>query len=160
MENINIERRIQREISQVKKSSEEGIYILSDIKERPIRCAVDGPANSPYSGGYYEFNIHLSENHPFQPPKVYAVKNIWHANISQSSKIVCVSITEPNKWNPCQSIRTILQSLRSLLSMPNFGDAYNGECSKLYKENRTAYNNRIKNEIVLSSNSTYIELKK
>ena len=81
-----------------------------------------GPKNTPYEYGYYLFEFIFPENYPFSPPKVkfhtYDGFTRFNPNLYING-YVCLSILntwEGEKWSACQSIRSILLTLSSILN--------------------------------------------
>ena len=81
-----------------------------------------GPKETPYEHGYYLFEFQFPENYPFSPPKVkfhtYDGFTRFNPNLYING-YVCLSILntwEGEKWSSCQSIRSILLTLSSILN--------------------------------------------
>jgi ubiquitin-conjugating enzyme E2 Z len=81
-----------------------------------------GPKDTPYEHGFYFFEIHFTQDYPFVPPKVifktYDGKTRFNPNLYING-YVCLSLlnTWPGeKWSSCQSLRTILLCLSTLLN--------------------------------------------
>ena len=81
-----------------------------------------GPKGTPYEFGYYLFEFNFPENYPFSPPKVkfhtYDGFTRFNPNLYING-YVCLSILntwEGEKWSACQSIRSILLTLSSILN--------------------------------------------
>jgi ubiquitin-conjugating enzyme E2 Z len=81
-----------------------------------------GPHKTPYEHGYYFFELEFPSNYPFSPPVVkfvnYDGSTRFNPNLYINGK-VCLSILntwDGEKWSACQSIRTILLTLTTLLN--------------------------------------------
>lgn len=81
-----------------------------------------GPSKTPYEHGYYFFEIDFPTNYPFSPPVVkfinYDGMTRFNPNLYINGK-VCLSILntwDGEKWSACQSIRTLLLTLITLLN--------------------------------------------
>jgi ubiquitin-conjugating enzyme E2 Z len=81
-----------------------------------------GPAGTPYEYGFYFFELDFPPNYPFSPPTVlfknYDGLTRFNPNLYINGK-VCLSILntwDGEKWSACQSIRTILLTLITLLN--------------------------------------------
>lgn len=98
---------------------------------------LNGPLDSPYEDGEFEFDLILNEEHPFKPPKFKFVTKVYHPNIDNSGK-VCLDILK-SQWSPALTVSKVLNSVRSLLNDPNPDDPLRPEASALFKENRDAY---------------------
>ena len=85
-----------------------------------------GTEDTPYFGGFYLFKFLFPYNYPYTPPVVeYCTNNgfvRFNPNLYKNGK-VCVSILNTwvgEKWTACQSIRTILLALCTLLNNQPF----------------------------------------
>uniref|UniRef100_A0A6C0EUL8 Ubiquitin-conjugating enzyme E2 Z n=1 Tax=viral metagenome TaxID=1070528 RepID=A0A6C0EUL8_9ZZZZ len=81
-----------------------------------------GPKDTPYENGYYFFEFTFPESYPFNPPKVkfhtYDGFTRFNPNLYINGN-VCLSILntwEGEKWSSCQSIRSILLTLSTVLN--------------------------------------------
>ncbi|KAH7705272.1 hypothetical protein AAVH_27523, partial [Aphelenchoides avenae] len=64
--------------------------------------------------------IEYPESYPFKPPKVrfaYPKGRIWHPNVCVWTGTVCTYILSGG-WTPALTLRTLLLSIRALLSTP------------------------------------------
>ena len=101
---------------------EEGIYHhYNEQNMQECRIMVIGPEDTPYENGFYFFEFTFPPNYPFEPPKVkYCTQgnNIrFNPNLYVCGK-VCLSLIntwEGPKWTSCQTIRSVLISLRGLV---------------------------------------------
>jgi len=81
-----------------------------------------GPKDTPYENGFYFFEFTFPETYPFNPPKVkfhtYDGFTRFNPNLYINGN-VCLSILntwEGEKWSSCQSIRSILLTLSTVLN--------------------------------------------
>lgn len=101
---------------------DEGIYHhYNEQNMQECRIMVIGPEDTPYENGFYFFEFTFPPNYPFEPPKVkYCTQgnNIrFNPNLYVCGK-VCLSLIntwEGPKWTSCQTIRSVLISLRGLV---------------------------------------------
>ena len=101
---------------------DEGIFHFYDeTNMQNCRIMMIGPEDTPYEGGFYLFHFTFPSNYPFEPPKVkYCTQgnNIrFNPNLYTCGK-VCLSLIntwEGPKWTSCQTIRSVLISLRGLV---------------------------------------------
>ena len=101
---------------------DEGIFHSYDESNmQNCRIMMIGPEDTPYEGGFYLFHFTFPSNYPFEPPKVkYCTQgnNIrFNPNLYTCGK-VCLSLIntwEGPKWTSCQTIRSVLISLRGLV---------------------------------------------
>ncbi len=107
-----------------------------------------GPSETIYEGGIFDGNIQFNEKYPIEPPKV-KFNNIIHPNIHKTGQ-VCISILHEGKdlygyekdnerWTPSHGVDSIMMSILSMLSEPNFESPANVDHSKLWKDNPTEY---------------------
>lgn len=100
----------------------EGIYYKHDETNILKGYAyISGPENSVYIGGNYFFVFTFPSDYPHKPPKVDFKTcdglTRFHPNLYRNGK-VCLSILNTWKgeqWTGCQSIRTILLTILSIL---------------------------------------------
>jgi ubiquitin-protein ligase len=76
-----------------------------------------GPTDTPYSGGYYFFEITYPTEYPHLPPKViFSIQRTnmrFNPNLYQNGK-VCLSILNTwfgDAWSSCDTIRSVLLQL-------------------------------------------------
>jgi ubiquitin-conjugating enzyme E2 G1 len=112
-----------------------------------------GPDDTLYEGGIFEGKIIIPLAYPHKPPEVMFTSKILHPNICSKGK-VCISILHEGvdqygyedvseRWSPTQSINSIMMSILSLFSCPNFDSPANVDCAVLYKNNYKEYKNSI-----------------
>lgn len=119
---INI-KRILLDVKEImNEKSLNNIYYIQDedIITRGYALII-GNQGTPYEYGNFFFEINFPENYPFSPPKVSYHTNDgttrFHPNLYING-YVCLSIlnTWPGeKWSSCQSLRTVLVTLSSIL---------------------------------------------
>lgn len=101
---------------------DEGIYHYYDESNiQNCKIMIIGPQDTPYENGFYFFQFTFPYNYPFEPPAVkYCTQgnNIrFNPNLYVCGK-VCLSLIntwEGPKWTSCQTIRSVLISLRGLV---------------------------------------------
>tara|TARA_Y100000389_G_scaffold205096_2_gene263088 strand:+ start:4039 stop:4902 length:864 start_codon:yes stop_codon:yes gene_type:complete len=102
--------------------SGDGIYYKVNYNEKKVIAMIIGPNGTPYEGGFYFFNIQLTERYPFKPPKVEFLtgdgKSRMNPNLYTTGK-VCLSIlgtwSGPG-WTTCMTITTVLLALVTVLN--------------------------------------------
>jgi len=112
-----------------------------------------GPPGTEYEGGIFRTRLSFPPDYPFNPPAMYFVSDFWHPNVYKDGK-VCISILhvpdpmnpEENGqvWTPAQRVETIVISVISMLSDPNFGSPANIDASVELRKDRGAYISRVK----------------
>ncbi|XP_041363244.1 ubiquitin-conjugating enzyme E2-17 kDa-like [Gigantopelta aegis] len=102
------------------------------------QACIQGPQDSPYSGGTFFLNVHFPTDYPFKPPKVSFATKIYHPNINSNGSI-CLDILR-SQWSPALTVQKVLLSIASLLTDPNPDDPLVPEIAKIYKQDREKYN--------------------
>ncbi|XP_065194997.1 ubiquitin-conjugating enzyme E2 R2-like [Sycon ciliatum] len=114
----------------------------SDLYKWDIR--IFGPPETLYQGGYFKARLNFPRDYPYNPPKMKFLTPMFHPNIYGTGE-VCISILhapgadevsgEPasERWNPTQSVRTILLSVISLLTEPNISSPANVDASVMFR---------------------------
>jgi ubiquitin-protein ligase len=117
-------KRVLNDIKDLNRDSleKEGIYHHyneSNVMEANVMMI--GPEDTPYENGFYFFQFTFPPNYPFEPPKVkYCTldgNTRFNPNLYTCGK-VCLSIIntwDGPKWTSCQTIRSVLISLRGLV---------------------------------------------
>lgn len=112
-----------------------------------------GPPDTFYEGGIFEGVLNFPKEYPNNPPKLKFITNIYHPNIYQNGN-VCISILHEGideyeyesvneRWNPSQSVNTILLSILSILGCPNFDSPANIDASLEWKKSKDTYKKKI-----------------
>ena len=117
-------KRLVKDIRDLYKSplTDQGIYYNHDMDDILKGYAmIIGPEGSVYENGYYFFTFNFPTDYPFSPPKLHfsinSGKTRYHPNLYRTGK-VCLSIVNTWRgegWTSCQSIRSILITLVSIL---------------------------------------------
>lgn len=77
-------RRIKKELADLRKEP------LPNMTAAPINenemfywaATLNGPPDTPYTGGVFQLKIDFSNNYPFKPPEVYFLTKVYHPNVS------------------------------------------------------------------------------
>ncbi len=118
-----------------------------------------GPQDTYYEGGIFDGQITFPQNYPIEPPKV-KFNNIIHPNIHRTGE-VCISILHQGRdvygyekdyerWNPSHGVDSIMMSIISMLSEPNFQSPANIEYSKIWKDEPEKYKKLVYNLVAKS----------
>ena len=118
-------KRLLKDVKDVYKEplERDGIYYKHDEKDFNFGYAlILGPRDSIYENGYYFFKFEFPHDYPHSPPKVIFHTNDgivrFHPNFYRNGK-VCLSLLNTWRgegWTSCQTIKTILLTLCSLLT--------------------------------------------
>ena len=82
------------------------------------QATIMGPPDTPYDGGVFFFDIELSHDYPFKPPKMKCTTPIYHCNINEKGGI-CADMLMGD-WSPAFTISKVLQYICWLLIDPNW----------------------------------------
>jgi len=117
---------------------------------------VEGPTETFYEGGIFEMQLQFPSDYPMSPPKLRFISDFWHPNVYSNNGLVCISILHAagedqlsgedagERWMPTQSVGTIMLSVISLLSSPNFSSPANVDASVQWRKNPDAFKARVK----------------
>jgi len=118
------------------------------------RIYVEGPKDTMYAGGIFQLAMVFPKDYPMSPPELRFLSEFWHPNVYDDGK-VCISILHPpgedemsgelpeERWLPTQSVSTILLSVISLLSDPNFSSPANVDASVQWRRDISGFKKRI-----------------
>ena len=122
------------------------------------QIAIFGPPGTCYAGGYFKAHIRFPGDYPFSAPSFRFLTKIWHPNIYENGE-VCISILHPpiddpqggelpgERWNPTQSVRTVLLSIISILNDPNTFSPANVDASVAFRNWQEGKDNKYKDVI-------------
>lgn len=89
-----------------------------EYRDRPeLMGHIAGPPGSPYEKGTYHLHIKIPETHPFDPPKIRFLTDIWHPNVSSVTGDVSSNVLM-RKWRPEMTINETLIYLQEILASP------------------------------------------
>tara|TARA_E500000178_G_C16844060_1_gene671972 strand:+ start:288 stop:767 length:480 start_codon:yes stop_codon:yes gene_type:complete len=149
-------RRLQSELMQLNKDPN---YFFSVEPEETNflfwHFCLIGPPETFYEGGIFKGTIEFPKEYPNKAPKLKFVTPMHHPNIYKDGN-VCISILHEGidqygyesvneRWNPSQSVSTVLMSILSMLGYPNFDSPANVDASKEWKESIETYKRKIYN---------------
>ncbi|KAK3091424.1 hypothetical protein FSP39_019787 [Pinctada imbricata] len=106
------------------------------------QATILGPPDSPYQGGVFFLTIHFPTDYPFKPPKLSFTTKIYHPNVNSNGSI-CLDILR-SQWSPALTISKVLLSITSLLTDPNPDDPLVPDIARIYKTDRSRYNESAK----------------
>ena len=139
-------RRIMRESEQLKTLCDEYKQMFNikmvDDNIYHWESVIFGPKNTPYDGYEFVVDIMLPRDYPKTPLSAKFITSIQHVNINTAGDI-CLDILNAS-WSPKLNITSVLISIISLLSDPNFDDPLNSDLAGLYRKDKKAYRNIIR----------------
>ena len=121
-----------------------GFQIIS-FTDYTLIGVLEGPIFSSYENGFFYFKIKYPTDYPFKPPKFFFITKIFHPNINIENGLV--SYIFSNEWCPALRTKTIILTVQSLLGDPYADNFLNQEAGKLYKENKTLYEDTVKDYV-------------
>ncbi|KAF3430066.1 hypothetical protein E2986_02854 [Frieseomelitta varia] len=139
--------RLKREFERLNQNPVEGIscYPKSDNFENLVATII-GPNGSPYSGYLFQLSIDISEQYPFEPPRITFQTPIYHPNIDDKGRICMDLLNMPPKgsWKPTIGIKNLLDAVQCLLGNPNPDDPLMADIAQEYKFNRQQFERKAK----------------
>jgi len=102
-----------------------------------VRLSLEGPPQSPYSGGIFHLLWYSGPEYPGRAPRVRFLTRIYHPNIDVSGNI-CMDILG-DCWTPVHGLQFIGISVLSLLSDLSVDDPLVPEIVATYIEDRELY---------------------
>ncbi|EME80089.1 uncharacterized protein MYCFIDRAFT_177070 [Pseudocercospora fijiensis CIRAD86] len=88
-----------------------------------MKVVMEGPEDSPYSGGTFMLYLHVGEQYPTFAPDVRFISRISHPNISLHGK-VCHALLSRD-WTSDTSLLTVLDTVYGLLLQAETSDPVN-----------------------------------
>jgi len=116
---------------------------------------LEGPSDTPYEGGVFQLSMSFPPDFPMSPPELKFISDFWHPNVYKETGGVCISILHPpgedemsgelpeERWLPTQTVTTIILSVMSLLSSPNFSSPANVDASVEWRKSPDVFKQRI-----------------
>lgn len=136
-------RQVAKELADLTSDPPEGIKVfINEDDVTDIQAIIEGPAGTPYVGGFFKVKLVLGKDFPSSPPKGYFLTKIFHPNVAKNGEI-CVS-TLKKDWKSDVGIKHILLTIKCLLIVPNPESALNEEAGKLLLEQYEDYCQRAK----------------
>lgn len=135
------------------------------------KCTIFGPPDTIYAGGYFKALMRFPYDYPYSPPSFQFTTKMWHPNIYDNGE-VCISILHPpvddpqsgelpsERWNPTQTVRTVLLSVISLLMEPNTNSPANVDASVMFRRWKQGQDEEYTKLVKKQVNDTKLEAKK
>ncbi|EUB59801.1 inhibitor of apoptosis (iap) domain family member [Echinococcus granulosus] len=140
--------RIKTDLRKFYQDPPEGIVVTPCSENLgKVYAVINGPADTPYEGGFFIFLIAFPTDYPLSPPKVRIINTgggtvRFGPNLYASGK-VCLSIIgtwSGPQWSPIQNLTSVLLSIQSLLNAepyynePGYEQTSNPRASAHYNE--------------------------
>jgi len=147
--------RLQKELKDLFKNPVEGFKVELADEANIFEWVVyiTGPPGTEYEGGIFKAIMTFPEDYPNSPPKMKFLSDMWHPNVYTDGG-VCISILHtpdpmnPEEraeecWRPIQTVESILVSVCSMLSDPNFSSPANVDASVELRKHADTYKKRV-----------------
>ncbi|RKP08004.1 ubiquitin-conjugating enzyme/RWD-like protein [Thamnocephalis sphaerospora] len=146
---------LRRQLQELKKHPVEGFSAGlqgDDIYKWSIM--IMGPPDTLYEGGIFRAIMQFPVTYPMEPPTLTFKSEMWHPNVYPTGE-VCISILHPpgedkwgyeqasERWLPVHTVETILISVISMLSSPNFESPANIEAAKQLRDNYSGFKKKV-----------------
>lgn len=90
--------------------------------------------------------MHFPDEYPTKPPKCQFQPVLFHPNVYPSGTVCLSILNEEKDWRPLITIKDILMGIQDLLDSPNQNDPAQEEPFRLYANDRTEYEKRVRAE--------------
>jgi len=158
---------LMKDFNELKKHPVEG-FSVDLVKDSDIftwEIFVQGPPQTFYEGGAFRAILKFPSDFPYTPPKMNFTSDVWHPNVywgSTKAGEVCISILHPpggnpeapdecesdsERWNPAHSVTTIILSVISMLSDPNFSSPANVDASVQWRRDIEKFKAKVKETV-------------
>lgn len=135
-------KRIMKELAEVRTTPPQGCTIeLGDENNfNSWDVTMEGPSDSPYSGGKFKILVTLPKEYPFKPPTVSFTTKIYHPNVSNDNKgSICLGMLRADEWKPPNKISDVLKLVRAVLAAPQPDDAVEAGIADQAKNDKKAF---------------------
>jgi len=150
-------RRLGKELKSVREYNEFSVDADDIFNWKVI---IYGPIDTPYEGGIFKARMEFSRDYPTRAPKFRFESKITHPNIYVDGK-VCISILHEGedrygyeslseRWSPSQGVASVILSIISMLSDPNFESPANTDASVMWQRDYDSIKRIIYKEVALS----------
>jgi|TARA_B110000091_G_C13566738_1_gene370844 ubiquitin-conjugating enzyme E2 G2 len=153
-------KRLELEYKQITKQPPLGMIAGLIKEDDPYKweALMMGPDDTPFEGGCFRAILEFPRSYPMNPPTVRFTTKMWHPNIYPDGK-VCISILhspghdptgydKPEElWSPLQTTEKVILSIQSMLGEPNDESPANIDAAKMWRSNRTEYEEKVKTSV-------------
>mmetsp|Transcript_19174 Transcript_19174/g.38905 ORF Transcript_19174/g.38905 Transcript_19174/m.38905 type:complete len:222 (+) Transcript_19174:193-858(+) len=124
--------RLNRELKALQREPVPGVHAVPlPANMLEWHFVIEGPAGSPYQGGYYHGIIRFPQEYPFKPP---SIRMVTPSGRFEPNQRICLSMSDfhPETWNCMWSVSSILQGVVSFMldSAPAIGTMTSSEAAK------------------------------
>lgn len=101
----------------------------NDVKTFIIRLHLK---DGIWENGNFDFEFKMTDEYPFEAPKVKCLTKVWHPNIDSNGN-VCVNVLREN-YSSALSLTSIFAGIIFIFTEPNVSDPLNKEAAEEYKK--------------------------
>ena len=137
--------RLKKEMEMIEKDPPPGCSAwAAGDSAHELEAVIQGADDTPYAKGCFRLRITVPQRYPFEPPKVHFVTPIYHPNIDSAGRICLDILNMPDgngkgAWKPSLNLKTVLLSIRLLMSEPNPDDGLMVDITHEYIHNRALF---------------------
>ena len=112
-------KRINKELNDIKQnpSANFTVALVDETNLFEFHATINGPDDSPYSGGVFRLSLKLPAEYPLKPPKVKFLTRVYHPNVLND--IPCTVDILFDSWSPALTISKVLNAVISMLADPD-----------------------------------------
>jgi ubiquitin-protein ligase len=147
--------RLQKELKDLNKNPVEGfkVELMDENNLYEWQVWMAGAPGTMWEGGIFRAGLKFPEDYPNSPPKMKFLSDFWHPNIYPDGT-VCISILHTpdpmnpeeraeETWRPILTVESILVSVTSMLSDPNFSSPANVDASVECRKSPEIYKKKV-----------------
>lgn len=126
-----VQKRLQQELTSLMCSADPGVsaFPAGDSLFSWVGT-IAGAQGTVYEGLTFRLTLMFTSEYPFKAPTVKFETPCFHPNVDTYGNI-CLDILK-ERWSAAYSVRSILQSIQSLLADPNIDSPLNTHAAKLW----------------------------
>ncbi|WPH01919.1 Ubiquitin-conjugating enzyme E2 11 [Acrodontium crateriforme] len=135
-------KRIMKEFADIQKDPPPGciIKLLNEEDMNVWDVVMDGPADSPYTGGKFTVQVTLPKEYPFKPPVLSFRTKVYHPNVTNDERgAMCLGMLKADEWKPPNKIAEVLRLVRAVLAAPQPDDAVESGIAEQFKNDNKSY---------------------
>eukprot|EP00887_Chlorella_sp_A99_P006843 scaffold2.g6843.t1 len=133
-----VTKRLQQELMSMMASGADGVSAFpSGDSLFDWVGTINGAEGTVYEGLTFRLSLKFTSEYPFKPPAVRFESGCFHPNVDANGYI-CLDILK-DKWSAAYSVKSVLQSIQSLLADPNVDSPLNAHAAKLWGVNMPEY---------------------
>uniref|UniRef100_A0A914HE66 UBC core domain-containing protein n=1 Tax=Globodera rostochiensis TaxID=31243 RepID=A0A914HE66_GLORO len=158
---------LMRQLAELQANPPDGFAVRGIVNDNIFkwRLVVFGPIDTPYEGGTFLAQLDFPRSYPQRPPKMRFLSDVLHPNIFKDG-LVCISILHEQgddpfgeekaseRWQPTLTVESIVISVQSMLSTPNFQSPANLDAALMFRTDILGYNDTVR-QCVRQSNEMF-----